>query len=113
MTSSYKNQFENNVNEIGFCIPFKENNIWRTNCGFGTDKESKFKDIKVTLIDSCKIHYEITYTYTNMGDMSGKEYEDTDEFVIKTNSCTQDDIDNDFSLGYKVDLFKLIYGLQF
>lgn len=111
MTDSYKKSFENSNN--GFNIPVNENGTWKNFGGFGTDQESKFKDIKVTLADSCKIHYEITYTYTNMGDTNKIEHEAKNEFVVKTNTCTKDDVDNDFSNGYKVDSFKLIYGLKF
>ena len=111
MTDSYKHSFEGSDN--GFSIPYNDNGTWKSFGGYGTDKESKFKDIKVTLIDSCKIHYEITYTYTNMGDTSGEVHEGTNEFVVKMNSCTQGDVDTDFSNGYKVDSFKLVYGLKF
>ena len=111
MTDSYKKSFEGTDN--GFSIPVNENGTWKSYGGYGTDKESKFKDIKVTLVDSCKIHYEITYTYTNMGDTNKVEHEDKNEFVVKMNSCHQGDADTDFSNGYKVDSFKLVYGLKF
>ena len=111
MTNSYMKSFENNDN--GFSIPFKENGVWKSNGGWGTDKESTFKNIKVISKDSCKIHYEITYEYTKMGDSEQKIYEGIDEFVVKTNSCNSSDLDVDFSKGYKMDSFKLIYGMNF
>ena len=77
MTDSYKKSFEGTDN--GFSIPVNENGIWKNYGEYRTDKESKFKDIKVTLVDSCKIHYEITYTYTNIGDTNKVETK------IKTN----------------------------
>ena len=41
------------------------------------------------------------------------KWEATDEFVVKTNMCSQNDLDNDFSSGYKVDKFNLIHELKF
>ena len=111
MTDSYKKSFENSDN--GFSIPYNDNGTWKSFGGWGTDRESKYKDIKTTLIDSCKIHYEITYTYTKMGDTTSTQYEDTNEFVVKMGPCYQNDPDNDFSNGYKVDSFKLVFGLKF
>ena len=111
MTDSYKKSFENDDN--GFSIPLKENGEWKSYGGWGTDQASTFKDIKVVSKDSCKIHYEVTYEYTKMGDSEQKVYEDEDEFVVKTNSCNSNDLDVDFSKGYKMDSFKLIYGMKF
>ncbi len=111
MTDSYRHSFEDNDN--GFSIPYKDNGVWKSNGGWGTANESKYKDIKITKVDSCRIYYEITYTYKKIGDTSGKEQEETNEFVVKKNSCDKNDPDTDFSKGYKVDSFKLIYGLIF
>lgn len=113
MTDSYKKSFENNY--YGFSIPFKENGEWKSFGGWGTDQESTFKDIKVVSKDSCKIHYEVTYRYIKRADPEQKSYEATDEFVVKTNSCDLNDVDVDFSKGYKMDLFNLksVYGMKF
>ena len=111
MTVAYKNSFKDSDN--GFTIPLLDNGTWKSSGGYGADKESKFKDIKVTLVDSCKIHYEITYTYTKIGEPNGIEQEDINEFIAKISPCNQDDADTDFSNGYKVDSFKLVYGLKF
>lgn len=110
MTDSYKKSFENEDN--GFSIPYKENEEWKSAGGWGTDQESTFKDIKVVTKDSCKIHYEVTYEYIKINDESKKVYEGKDEFVVKTNSCDEFDVDTDFSTGYKMDSFKLIYGMK-
>ena len=100
MTDSYKKSFENEDNE--FSIPYKENEEWKSAGGWGTDQESTFKDIKVVTKDSCKIHYKVTYEYIKINDESKKVYEGKDEF----------DVDTDFSTGYKMDSFKLIYGMK-
>lgn len=111
MTDSYKKSFENNDNE--FSVPLKENGEWKNYGGWGIERESTFRDIKVVSKDSCKIHYEVTYEYTKMGNSEQKVYEDTDKFVVKIDSCNSNDVDVDFSKRYKTDSFKLIFGIEF
>lgn len=111
MTDSYKKSFDNDDN--GFSIPFKENGEWKSYGGWGTDQESTFKQIRVVSKDDCRIRYKVTYEYTKMGDATQKVYEAHDEFVVKTNSCDSTDSDVDFSKGYKMDSFKLIFGMKF
>ena len=106
--SRMTNEYKNSESEKGYSIPVYENGVWKNYGGYGTAGENIFKDIKMISKDTCKIHYEITYTSS-----FPSTHEESQEFVVKTNSCSQDDIDKDFSNGYKVDKFTLVYGLKF
>lgn len=113
MTNSYIESFKTNAYDHGFTIPYKEDGIWKSIGGFGTDEVSKFKDIKITLIESCRIHYEISYSHAKLNNPTIELNDGISEFIVKTKPCDENDIDNDFSNGYKVDSFKLIFGLKF
>ena len=104
MTDEYKNS----DTDKGYSIPVYENGVWKSNGGYGDAGENIFKDIKMTSKDACRIYYEITYTSS-----FPSIHEENQEFAVKTNSCSQNDSDKDFSNGYKVDKFTLVYGLKF
>ena len=101
MTADYLNSFKNK--DHGFSIPYYEEGIWKSDGSYGTTYNSKFKDIKVTMVNSTHIHYEITYTYTTLGGNDSKVYTGTNNFIVEPNG------DN----NYKVHSFDLIYGMQF
>lgn len=103
ITHMTQNYFDS-ADDKGFSIPYKDGGTgkWLSYGGWGTDKESKFKSIAIEKREENTITYKITYQYTLVGTQSTNPTEDTDTFVIKK-------IDG----VWKVDRFKLIYGLQF
>lgn len=118
MTTSYRNSFST-YGGHGFSIPYydEEDGIWKSYGGNGTTYESNFKSIKVIGVTPCLITYEITFTYRKLQDKSIPQTTPPNEgkniFVVKTNKCSDDDPDQDFTNGYKVESFDLIFGLQF
>lgn len=112
MTNSYKKTFENSDSDHGFSIPFYEDGEWGSFGGWGTENESVFKDIKVISSNNCTINYEITYTYRKLGDTNSSFKEGKSSFTAK--KCADNsDSNEDYSTGYKVESFDLIYGLKF
>lgn len=113
MTTSYKNSF--NYDGHYFSIPYydEEFGAWGSSGGYGTTYESIFKSIKVKVVTSCLITYEVTYNYRNLGDKNGPWKKGNDIFIVKKNECISSDADRDFSNGYKVEYFDLIVGLKF
>ena len=88
----------------GFSIPYidVEDGKWKSFGGYGTGYQSQFKKISLKEQTINKVVFEITYEYSIMGDTTNNKTEATDIFIMKK-------IDN----KWKVDNFKLIYGLEF
>lgn len=106
--SRMTNEYKNSDTDKGYSIPVYENGVWKSYGGYGTAGENLFKGIRMISKDTCRIYYEITYTNS-----FPSIHEESQVFVVKTNSCSQSDSDKDFSNGYKVDNFTLVYGLKF
>lgn len=106
--SRMTNEYKNSDIDKGYSIPYYEDGIWKSNGGYGTAGENIFKGIKMISKNTCRIYYEITYTNS-----FPSIHEESQVFVVKKNSCSPNDSDNNFSNGYKVDYFTLVYGLKF